>query len=82
MGSEIFFRFPREKPSLTRQRERERERERERDREREGWPERSFVTRPWWGGYLGEQIPSECQTATVMFLGSLSQGGTTCTNLR
>jgi hypothetical protein len=30
MGLELFLRFPREKPSLTRERERERERERDR----------------------------------------------------
>jgi hypothetical protein len=49
---EIFHSFPREKPSLTkerREREREREREEKERREREGWPESSTVAMLWWG---------------------------------
>jgi hypothetical protein len=42
MGLELSLRFPREKPSLTR------EREREREGGREGQPERSTMARPWW----------------------------------
>jgi hypothetical protein len=77
MGSEFFLRFPREKPSLMRESEREREREREKGR-----PERSTIARPWWGGASGEQTPLECWTVTVTFLGSISQFGTTYTDLR
>jgi hypothetical protein len=40
---ELFFRFPREKPSLVK----------ERKREREGRPERSTIARLWWGGSPG-----------------------------
>jgi hypothetical protein len=73
MGSELFFSFPKEKPSLTR----------EREREREGQPERSTVARLWWGGVSpGEQTPLECQMVMVTFLGRLSQFGTTYTDLR
>jgi hypothetical protein len=59
MGSELFLRFPREKPSLTR------EREREREREKESHPKRSTIAKPWWGVSPGRQTPSECQTITV-----------------
>jgi hypothetical protein len=77
MGLELFLRFPREKPSLTR------ETEREREREREVRPERSTIARLWWwGGSPGEQTPSECQMVMVTFLGSLSQFGTIYTDLR
>jgi hypothetical protein len=59
MGSELFLRFPKEKPSLMKVREREKE------RERESRPERSTVAKLWWGGSPGRQTPSECQTITV-----------------
>jgi hypothetical protein len=52
------------------------------EREREGQPESSTIARPWWGELsLLEQTPPECRTLTVTFLGSLSQFGTTYTDL-
>jgi hypothetical protein len=51
------------------------------EREREGRPESSTIGRPWWGVSPGKQTPPACQTLMVTFLGSLSQFGTTYTNL-
>jgi hypothetical protein len=64
MGSELFLRFPREKPSLTRQTKRE--------REKEVWPESSTVARPWSGGSLLEIDSTRVPDTHGMFLGSLS----------
>jgi hypothetical protein len=58
MDSELFLRFPREKPSLTR------EKERERERERESQPKRSTVAKLWWDS-PGRQTSLGCQTITV-----------------
>jgi hypothetical protein len=73
MGLELSLSFPKEKSSLTRQ------------REREGRPESSTIARLWSGGgggvSPGKQTPLEYQMLTVTFLGSLSQFGTTYTNL-
>jgi hypothetical protein len=79
MGPELFLRFPKEKSSSVT--EGEKWRDREREREKKGWPERSTIARPWWEGFPGEQSPSEGWTVMIMFLGSLSQFGTTYTNL-
>jgi hypothetical protein len=68
MGLELFFSFSREKFSLTRQREREREKEK-------------VNLRVPLGG-LSWKIDSTRVPDMVMFLGSLSQFGTTYTNLR
>jgi hypothetical protein len=68
MGLELFLRFPREKPSLTREGEIER-----------GQLERSIVAKLWWWWGLSWKIDS---IGVWDSHGSLFQFRTTCTDLR